>query len=167
MRAATSEERTMDWQRSRRTGSAAPEDPTVAILRASPAFAGCDEAALHRISSLGTEVRRPPGAVVQRPSATLRQALVVLEGVLAERPAHGRERAVSAGHVVGEDALTRTNAVGRTTATAVTEVRLLVLGRAELGEVAELLRVAPTPVAQPAARRVPEPTWGVARPAVA
>ena len=156
----------MGWRKSRQSGSAAAEDPTVSALMASSAFATCDRAALRRIAALGTEVRRSPGSVVQRPGVTLRQTLVVLEGVLAERPAHGRERVVSAGHLIGEDALTRAGAVARTTATAVTHVRLLVLGPTELGEVAELLRVRPTPAARQAVP-VPEPSWGFARPALA
>ncbi|HJR25955.1 MAG TPA: cyclic nucleotide-binding domain-containing protein, partial [Acidimicrobiales bacterium] len=117
----------MGWKRSKGPRSLAGEDPRVEVLAASPAFAGCDRDVLRHVAALGTEIRREPDAVLQRPGAVLRQAIVVLEGVVAERPAHGRERAVSAGHVLGEEALTRLHAVGRTTATALTDVRLLVL----------------------------------------
>jgi hypothetical protein len=157
----------MDRKRSRRAGSAAAVDPSVGVLAGAPVFSGCDLSTLQRIAALGTEVRRGPGSVVQRPGTTLRQAFVVLEGVLAERPAHGRERAVSAGHVVGEDALTRVRGVARTHVTTTTDVRLLVFGPAELGEVAELLRLRREPATRRVERSVLEPAWGAARPAFA
>ncbi len=48
-----------------------------------------------------------PGTVLVRAGATLRQALVVLDGVVSEQPALGRERAVSAGHLLGAEGLAR------------------------------------------------------------
>jgi hypothetical protein len=150
-----------------RADGSGDDQGTIDVLAAARAFAGCDRTALRAIAGRGTEVRRGPGAVLATEGAVLRQVVVVLEGVVAERPAHGRERAVSAGHVLGEEALTRLHAVGRTTATALTDVRLLVFGPAELGEVAELLQVQPAPASQRV--RVPsvEPAWGSARPALA
>ena len=139
----------------------------VDVLAVVPAFAGCDPTTLQRVAELGTELRRGPGTVLEREGRLLRQATVVLEGEAVERPGGGRPRAVSAGHVVGEAALRRRDAVSTSSVVAETAVSLLVFGPTDLAEVAQLVAGAQHAAAQAAqrtARRVPAPapTWGIA-----
>jgi hypothetical protein len=155
--------------RSRTAGASGDRQGTVVdVLAAAPAFAGCSPEALRSIAALGTEVQRGAGAVLATSGTVLRQVAVVLDGVVAERPASGRERAVSAGHVVGEEALTTPHATAGNGAVALTDVRLLVVGPGEIADVAELARQR---LAAPAARRVRRPArelaWTPARAAIA
>jgi hypothetical protein len=120
----------------------------VQVLAGVAAFAGCEREQLGRIAALGTEVHRGPGAVLQRAGRLVRQAMVVVDGVAAERPANGRERAVSAGHLVGAGALAAGPTVADSEVVAVTDVRVLVFGLPELRTVADLLASSePRPVA--------------------
>jgi hypothetical protein len=147
-------------------GAEATAEVQVDVLATAPAFAGCDRATLRRIADLGTEVERGPGAVLERAGRLLRQASVVLEGVAAERPVVGRQRAVSVGHLVGEAALRGRTAFAASDVVTETDVRLLVFGPIELVAVAELVASARRAAAAvPAALRhrapAPEPVWAL------
>jgi hypothetical protein len=86
--------------------------------------------------------------------------MVVLEGTVVERPAQGRQRVVSVGHLVGGAALTGGPATADGDAVAQTEVRLLVFGPEDLRTVADLVATAPRRMAPARAevrRRVRRP----------
>jgi hypothetical protein len=162
----------MGWNVGKRRGDEPADHDRVEALAGVPALAGCTPEQLRQIAALGTEVRRGPDTVLARAGAPVRQGLVILEGVVAEHPTVGRERAVSVGHFVGAEALAQTHAASTTTTVALTDVRLLVFGPLELPDVAALAaargeRQAPRPAPAPARRRVLEPAWGLASPAVA
>ncbi len=143
----------------------------VRALAAVPALAGCGEALLERIADLGTELRRRPGAVLQRAGRPVRQALVVVDGVVAEQAGDGvdqehgtghligagalaggapvAERADDApeqrhgtGHLIGAGALAGGAPVADRAVVAVSDVRVLVYGALELHDVARLLEEA-------------------------
>ena len=111
----------------------------VRALAAVPALAGCGEALLERIADLGTELRRQPGAVLQRAGRPVRQALVVMDGVVAEQAGDGSAEQHGTGHLIGAGALAGGAPVAERAVVAVTEVRVLVYGVLELHEVARLL----------------------------
>ncbi len=158
------------WQ-GRRTDRGGANPDLVQVLGGVPAFAGCGPRELRRIADLGTEVRCRAGAVLVRGGAPLRQALVVLEGVITERPASGRERVVSIGHLTGEEGLARSHARARASSEACTDVRVLVFGPFELAEVASIVatvrRPAPAVAERRGRRAVREPAWAGPGPALA
>ena len=163
----------MRWNVGRQRSGEPADEGLVELLAGAPAFAGCTHGELRQIAALGTEVRRRPDTVLVRAGAPLRQGLVILEGVVSEQPAAGRERAVSVGHLVGAEGLEGAHVVSATTAVALTEVRLLVFGPLEMADVAELADVrgsrrrSARPAAAPAWRPLVEPAWGSAAPAPA
>jgi len=141
-------------------------------LRAVTALAAYDDGELSRIYDLGTEVRRAAGSVLQRPGAMLRQAFVVLDGVITEQPTVGRESVAGAGHGVGFESLGGHVAQASSKVVAMTDVRVLVFGPIELADIAAVDGSRQTtPVGSIARRRAlhraPAPTWAASQSAIA
>ncbi len=121
----------------RSTGSTGREQ-RLELLARIPELARCTRAELAIVDELGTEVRRPAGALLQRAGHVLRQTVIVLDGSVEDRAGASVLRTSGAGHLVGAQGLTGARPAASSTVRAATPVRLLVFGPAELGVLAEL-----------------------------
>lgn len=110
------------------------------VLSRTWAFRGCSPEELGRIDAAGTVVERPAGVVLQQAGRSVRQLVVVLEGSVIES-GHGLTRTFGPDHVVGVEALARHGGPAGASAATATAVQVLVLGPAELVEVADLAGV--------------------------
>lgn len=107
------------------------------VLATTWAFRECSREELERIDGLATEVRRPAGVIIQHAGRGVRQMIVVLEGTVIES-AHGTTRTFGVEHLMGGEALRRRSAPAGASVATASPVRALVLGPAEIAEVAEL-----------------------------
>ena len=114
--------------------------PTVTHrLSESPLFATCDRQERHRVDRIGTQVRRPAGAVLAREGTMARQFIVILEGTATACHGDGVEE-IGAGSAIGAREIIR-RTLHTTTIVAETPVVLEVL---TLREFAALLEILPT-----------------------
>jgi CRP-like cAMP-binding protein len=102
----------------------------VALLRKSDLFSRFDDATLERIGERFTEVEVPPNQVLIEPRTTGAGLYVICDGTVTV-DAHGMERELGAGEIVGEISLIDEDATRRARVTAKTPVRCLALGRAD------------------------------------
>jgi CRP-like cAMP-binding protein len=102
-------------------------------------FATCDRQERHRVDRIGTQVRRPAGAVLAREGTLARQFIVILDGIATACHTDGVEE-LAPGNAIGAREIIR-----RTphTATIVAETPVLV-EVLSLREFAALLEIVPT-----------------------
>jgi CRP-like cAMP-binding protein len=106
------------------------------LLRTSPIFAALGDEALERIAEPFAEVEFPANHVLielRTPGAGL---FVICDGTVAVE-AHGKERELGAGEVVGEISLVEEDGLRRARVVAKTPVRCLALGRADFDRLLE------------------------------
>ena len=108
-------------------------------LSDSPLFATCDRQERHRVDRIGTQVRRPAGAVLAREGTLARQFIVVLDGIATATHPDGCGE-VAAGDAIGAREIIR-RTPHRATIVAETPVVLEVLS---LREFAALVEIMPT-----------------------
>jgi len=101
-----------------------------ALLRKSPLFARFDDETLERIAARFTEVEVPPNQVLIEARTAGAGLYVICDGTVVVE-AHGMERELGAGDVVGEISLLEDDGTRRARVTAKTPVRCLALGRAD------------------------------------
>ncbi len=108
-------------------------------LSDTPLFATCDRQERHRVDRIGTQVRRPAGAVLAGEGTLARQFIVILDGIATATHSDGCEE-LTAGSAIGAREIIR-----RTphTATVVAETPV-VLEVLTLREFAALLEIMPT-----------------------
>jgi CRP/FNR family transcriptional regulator, cyclic AMP receptor protein len=104
-----------------------------------PLFATCDRQERQRVDRIGTQVRRPAGAVLAREGTLARQFIVILEGVATAARPDGCEE-LTAGNAIGAREI-----IQRTphTATIVAETPV-VLEVLTVREFAALLEIMPS-----------------------
>lgn len=108
----------------------------VALLRKSPLFARFDDETLERIAQRFTEVEVPPNQVLIEPRTAGAGLYVICEGTVVVE-AHGMERELGDGEIVGEISLVEDDGTRRARVTAKTPVRCLALGRADFEQLAK------------------------------
>jgi len=100
------------------------------LLRRSPIFAGFDDETLERLSEPFSEVEFAADHVLIEPRTPGAGLFVICDGtVVAE--AHGRQRELGPGDVVGEISLLEEDGLRRARVFAKTPVTCLALGRAD------------------------------------
>ena len=100
------------------------------LLRRSPIFAEFDDETLERLSEPFSEVEFPADHVLIEPRTPGAGLFVICDGtVVAE--AHGRQRELGPGDVVGEISLLEEDGLRRARVFAKTPVTCLALGRAD------------------------------------
>jgi len=115
-------------------------NPTVTYrLSDSALFASCDRQERRYVDRIGTQVRRPAGAVLTREGTTARQFIVVLDGTVTACHGYGVEVLGPGSSIGAREIIQRTPHTA--TVAAETSVVLEVL---TLREFATLLAVVPT-----------------------
>jgi CRP-like cAMP-binding protein len=100
------------------------------LLRRSPIFAGFDDETLERLSAPFSQVEFPAGHVLIEPRTPGAGLFVICDGtVYAE--AHGGQRDLGRGDVVGEISLLEEDGLRRARVVAKTPVTCLALGRTD------------------------------------
>jgi CRP-like cAMP-binding protein len=103
---------------------------TADLLRRTAIFAGFDDEALERLSASFSEVEFPANQVLIEPRTAGAGLFVICDGsVVAD--AHGRQRELGPGDVVGEISLLEEDGLRRARVVAKTPVTCLALDRAE------------------------------------
>ena len=100
------------------------------LLRRSPLFAGFDDETLERLAGPFSEAEFPPDQVLIEPRTPGAGLFVICEGMVAVE-AHGRQRELGPGDVVGEISLLEEDGLRRARVVAKTPVTCLALGRAD------------------------------------
>ncbi len=107
-----------------------------ALLRKSSLFARFDDETLDQIGERLTEIEIPPNQVLIEPRTPGAGLYVICDGTVVV-DAHGVERELGAGEVVGEISLVEDDGTRRARVTAKTAVRCLALGRADFEQLVE------------------------------
>jgi len=103
---------------------------TADLLRRSPLFAGFDDDALERLAASFSQVEFPANQVLIEPRTPGAGLFVICDGSVVVE-AHGKQRELGAGDVVGEISLLEKDGLRRARVVAKTPVTCLALGRAE------------------------------------
>ena len=100
------------------------------LLRKSPLFAGFDDETLERLAAPFSEVEFPSNQVLIEPRMPGAGLFVICDGTVVVE-AHGLQRELGAGDVIGEISLVEEDGLRRARVVAKTPVRCLALDRAE------------------------------------
>jgi len=100
------------------------------LLRRSPLFAGFDDETLERLSVAFSEVEFPADQVLIEPRTPGAGLFVICDGTVAAE-AHGRQRELGPGDVVGEISLLEEDGLRRARVVAKTPVTCLALSRSD------------------------------------
>src|SRR6266480_1292628 len=106
------------------------------LLRRSPLFAGFDDEKLERLAAPFTEVEFPADQVLIESRAPGAGMFVICDGTVAVE-AHGFQRELGPGEVVGEISLVEDDGLRRARVVAKSPVRCLALGRPEFEQMLE------------------------------
>ena len=106
------------------------------LLRRSPLFAGFDDEKLERLAAPFTEVEFPADQVLIEPRTPGAGMFVICDGTVAVE-AHGFQRELGPGEVVGEISLVEDDGLRRARVVSKTPLRCLALDRAGFERLAE------------------------------
>ena len=106
------------------------------LLRRSPLFAGYDDEKLERLAAPFTEVEFPADQVLIESRTPGAGMFVICDGTVAVE-AHGFQRELGPGEVVGEISLVEDDGLRRARVVAKSSVRCLALGRPEFEQMLE------------------------------
>ena len=106
--------------------------PDLRALRGVPPFVGCSDRELAAVRRLSTEVALPAGTAVVREDERGVELFVLLDGTAAVSRGRTPLGVLGPGQIFGELALLGPSDVRDATVTALSPVRLLVVGRREL-----------------------------------
>jgi CRP-like cAMP-binding protein len=100
------------------------------LLRKSPLFAGFDDETLERLAGSFSEVEIPPNQVLIEPRTPGAGLFVICDGTV-EVEAHGLQRELGPGEVVGEISLVEEDGLRRARVVAKTKLTCLAVDRTE------------------------------------
>ena len=106
------------------------------LLRKSPLFAGYDDEQLEQLAAPFTEVEFPADQVLIESRTPGAGMFVICDGTVVVE-AHGAQRELGPGEVVGEISLVQEDGLRRARVVAKTPVRCLALGRPEFEQMLE------------------------------